>query len=91
VIYLPRPTGSHRGHLPALVAARRPLSAWPRLMHGDLTGNVLFADGLPPLVIDLSLIFRAVTGHLARSEHSLAVRDGYRSAVELALTLAASS
>jgi len=24
-------------------------------MHGDLTGNVLFADGLPPLVIDLSL------------------------------------
>ncbi len=123
------------GHLPALVAARRPLSAWPRLMHGDLTGNVLFADGLPPLVIDLSLywrppafasaivladalvfesagsdvvepllgspdfaqyllralIFRALTGHLARSEHSLAVRDGYRSAVELALTLAASS
>ena len=43
------------GHLPALVAARRPLSAWPQLMHGDLTGNVLFADGLPPLVIDLSL------------------------------------
>jgi len=27
-------------------------------MHGDLGGNVLFADGLPPAVIDLSLYWR---------------------------------
>jgi Ser/Thr protein kinase RdoA (MazF antagonist) len=29
-----------------------------QLVHGDLTGNVLFADGLPPAVIDLSLYWR---------------------------------
>ena len=27
-------------------------------MHGDLTGNVLFADGLPPAVIDFSPFWR---------------------------------
>ena len=27
-------------------------------MHGDLTGNVLFAEGLPPAILDLSLYFR---------------------------------
>ena len=27
-------------------------------MHGDLTGNVLFADGLPPAVIDFSPYWR---------------------------------
>ncbi len=30
----------------------------PQLVHGDLTGNVLFAPGLPPAVIDLSPYWR---------------------------------
>lgn len=30
----------------------------PRLVHGDLTGNVLFAPGLPPAVIDVSPYWR---------------------------------
>jgi prepilin-type processing-associated H-X9-DG protein len=45
-------------HLPALAAACRPVGAPSQLIHGDLTGNVLFADGLPPLVLDLSPYWR---------------------------------
>ncbi len=30
----------------------------PQLVHGDLTGNVLFAAGLPPAVIDISPYWR---------------------------------
>jgi uncharacterized protein (TIGR02569 family) len=41
-----------------LLAARRPLRAASQLVHGDLTGNVLFAEGLPPAILDLSLYFR---------------------------------
>jgi uncharacterized protein (TIGR02569 family) len=41
-----------------LVAARRPLTLPAQLVHGDLTENVLFADGLDPAVIDLSLYWR---------------------------------
>jgi uncharacterized protein (TIGR02569 family) len=41
-------------HLAALVAALRPVSGVPQLVHGDLTGNVLFARARPPLIIDLS-------------------------------------
>jgi uncharacterized protein (TIGR02569 family) len=38
---------------------RRPLDDVPRqVVHGDLTGNVLFADGLPPAVIDLAPYWR---------------------------------
>jgi uncharacterized protein (TIGR02569 family) len=36
----------------------RPIDEPSSLMHGDLGGNVLFADGLPPAVIDLSLYWR---------------------------------
>jgi uncharacterized protein (TIGR02569 family) len=43
---------AHVKHLPRLLAALRPLDAASQLIHGDLTGNVLFADGLPPAVID---------------------------------------
>jgi uncharacterized protein (TIGR02569 family) len=42
----------------ALLAARRPVDAPAQLVHGDLSGNVLFADGLPPAVIDLSPYWR---------------------------------
>ena len=41
-----------------LLAARRPVGAPSQLVHGDLTGNVLFADGLPPAVIDFSPYWR---------------------------------
>ena len=36
----------------------QPINVTSSLMHGDLGGNVLFADGLPPAVIDLSLYWR---------------------------------
>lgn len=38
--------------LDRLVAAFRPVDAPSRLVHGDLLGNVLFADGAAPAVID---------------------------------------
>ena len=43
---------------PRLAAARRPVDARPQLLHGDLTGNVLFAGGLTPAIIDFSPYFR---------------------------------
>ena len=39
-------------HVPRLVAALQPLDASGQIVHGDLTGNVLFSDELPPAVID---------------------------------------
>ena len=45
-------------HLPELIAARRPLEAPRQLVHGDLTGNVLFAEGLAPAIIDFSPYWR---------------------------------
>lgn len=41
-----------------LLAARGPVRAPDQLVHGDLSGNVLFADGLPPAVIDFSPYWR---------------------------------
>jgi uncharacterized protein (TIGR02569 family) len=38
--------------LDRLSAAFRPVASPPQLIHGDLLGNVLFADGQPPAVID---------------------------------------
>lgn len=49
---LPADEYAHVKHLPRLFAALRPLAAPSQLIHGDLTGNVLFAAGLPPAVID---------------------------------------
>lgn len=51
-------------HLGRLLAARRPLSLPSQLVHSDLVGNVLFAEGLPPAIIDLSLYWRP-TGYSA--------------------------
>jgi uncharacterized protein (TIGR02569 family) len=48
----------HMKHLPELAAALRPLDLPAQLIHGDLTGNVLFAPGLPPAVIDFSPYWR---------------------------------
>ena len=47
-------------HLARLAAAIRPVSAPSQLIHGDLTGNVLFDDRLPPAIIDLSPYWRPV-------------------------------
>jgi len=41
-----------------LTSMRQPLLAQNQLVHGDLTGNVLFSEGLPPGIIDLSLYWR---------------------------------
>lgn len=46
--------------LDRLLAARRPVNLPSQLIHGDLVGNVLFADGQPPGIIDLSLYWRPV-------------------------------
>jgi len=45
-------------HLDRLLAALRPRAHRSQVVHGDLTRNVLFADHLPPLVIDLSPYWR---------------------------------
>ncbi len=54
------PAEEHAGtkHLDKLVRALRPVSGIAQLVHGDLTGNVLFHPHLPPLVIDLSPYWR---------------------------------
>ena len=41
-----------------LLAALRPVDLPSQLIHADLTGNVLFHDGLPPAVIDFSPLER---------------------------------
>jgi uncharacterized protein (TIGR02569 family) len=45
----------------ALIAASRPVRAASQLVHGDLAKNVLFSDGLAPLVLDLSPYWRPPT------------------------------
>ena len=44
--------------LTRLLALRRPVDAPSQLMHGDLAGNLLLAEGLPPAVIDMSPYWR---------------------------------
>ena len=56
---LPADDFSHVKHLPRLAAALRPVDETAsQLVHGDLTGNVLFAADLPPAVIDFSPYWR---------------------------------
>ena len=45
-------------YLRQLAAAVRPVTDASQLVHGDLTGNVLFHDQLPPAIIDLSPYWR---------------------------------
>jgi uncharacterized protein (TIGR02569 family) len=51
---------AHVPEVEHLLAARVLVSAPGQLIHGDLSGNVLFAEGLPPAVIDLSPYWRPV-------------------------------
>lgn len=56
---LPVDKFAHVKHLPRLAAALRPVDETAsQLVHGDLTGNVLFADDLAPAVIDFSPYWR---------------------------------
>jgi uncharacterized protein (TIGR02569 family) len=48
----------HVAPVAQLAELLRPIDAPSSLMHGDLGGNVLYAEGLPPAVIDLSLYWR---------------------------------
>ena len=50
--------GTRARILARLHAAAAPVRARSQLVHGDLGGNVLLADGLPPAVIDLSPYWR---------------------------------
>jgi uncharacterized protein (TIGR02569 family) len=45
-------------YLAQLAAAARPVTAASQVVHGDLTGNVLFHDRLPPAIIDLAPYWR---------------------------------
>ena len=51
--------------LTPLVHARRPVTMTSQVVHGDLLGNVLFADGLPPAIIDWPVYFRPAPWALA--------------------------
>jgi len=55
---LPAEDFAHVKHLPRLVGALRPVNARSQIVHGDLTGNILFADGPPPAVIDFAPYWR---------------------------------
>lgn len=50
--------GPLAGQVRRLLAALRPVDLPSQLIHADLAGNVLFADGLPPAVIDFSPLER---------------------------------
>jgi uncharacterized protein (TIGR02569 family) len=50
--------GPLAGQVRRLLAALRPVDLPGQLIHADLTGNVLFADGAPPAVIDFSPLER---------------------------------
>src|SRR6478609_4194907 len=50
--------GPLAAQLRSLLAALRPVSLPAQLIHGDLGGNVLFAAGEPPAVIDFSPYWR---------------------------------
>lgn len=45
-------------HVRRLADRLAPVDARSQLIHGDLTGNVLFAEGLPPAVIDVAPYWR---------------------------------
>jgi uncharacterized protein (TIGR02569 family) len=47
-------------HLARLMSALRPVDAPSQLVHGDLTGNVLFDERRPPAIIDFAPYWRPV-------------------------------
>jgi uncharacterized protein (TIGR02569 family) len=57
--------GSIGGQVRRLLAALRPVDLPHQLVHADLSGNVLFADGEPPAFIDFSPLRRPAALPLA--------------------------
>lgn len=55
---LPLDDFAHVKHVARLASALKPIAAPSQLIHGDLTGNVLFDERLPPAVIDFSPYWR---------------------------------
>jgi uncharacterized protein (TIGR02569 family) len=55
---IPASAFPHVRHLPHLVSALRPVTVPSQLIHGDLTGNVLFDGQQPPAIIDFSPYWR---------------------------------
>jgi uncharacterized protein (TIGR02569 family) len=55
---LGRAAGQITGQVRLLLAALRPVDLPDQLIHADLAGNVLFADGASPAVIDFSPLHR---------------------------------
>ena len=55
---LPASDFAHVKHLTRLASALKPVEAKSQLIHGDLTGNVLFDERLPPAIIDLAPYWR---------------------------------
>ena len=62
---LPAAEFAYVKHVTRLAAALKPITAPSQLIHGDLTGNVLFDDQLPPAVIDFSPYWRPTAFALA--------------------------
>jgi uncharacterized protein (TIGR02569 family) len=50
--------GQLAGQIRRLLPVLRPVDLPDQLIHADLAGNVLFADGAPPAVIDFSPLYR---------------------------------
>jgi uncharacterized protein (TIGR02569 family) len=50
--------GSAQNVVEDLLEARRPVTLASQVVHGDLLGNVMFADGLPPAIIDWPVYYR---------------------------------
>ena len=59
---LGRAAGQLAGQVRLLLGALRPVDLPGQLVHADLAGNVLFADGRPPAVIDFSPLDRRPAG-----------------------------
>lgn len=60
-----RPAAGPEVLLGPLLAARTPVELPAQPVHGDLLGNVLFADGMAPAVIDWPVYWRPVAWSLA--------------------------
>jgi uncharacterized protein (TIGR02569 family) len=63
--------------LDELLALRRPIAAANQVIHPDLLGNVLFAAGLPPAIIDWPVYWRPPTWATAVAVVDATVWNGY--------------
>jgi uncharacterized protein (TIGR02569 family) len=69
------------GQVRDLLGARRPVPLAAQLVHGDLAGNVLFADGAPAAVIDFSPYWRPAGLALAVAAVDVLTWDGASPAI----------